>query len=84
MTRSISAAEARRNLYPLIKQVNDDRIVVEIHSLNGDAVLISREEYESLAETDYLMRSPANAGRLRRSIEDARSGRHSEHDWQQV
>ncbi|HWB35368.1 MAG TPA: type II toxin-antitoxin system Phd/YefM family antitoxin, partial [Rugosimonospora sp.] len=48
---TISASEARRNLFPLIQQVNDDRIAIEITSKNGDAVLMAREDYESIMET---------------------------------
>lgn len=38
---SITASEARKNLFPLIEQVNDDRTPVEITSRRGDAVLMS-------------------------------------------
>ena len=55
------ASEARKNLFPLIAQVNDDRQPVEITSKNGDAVLMSREDYEALTETAWLLRVPANA-----------------------
>ena len=34
-------------------------------------VLISEEDYEGLMETVYLLKSPANAARLLRSINDA-------------
>ena len=32
---AITASEARKNLFPLIQQVNDDRAPVEITSKNG-------------------------------------------------
>ena len=38
---AISASEARKNLFPLIAQVNDDRQSVEIISKAGSAVLMS-------------------------------------------
>lgn len=37
-------------------------------------VLMSLEDYESLEETAYLLRSPANAKRLIASIEAAEKG----------
>src|SRR5665213_1224377 len=43
---AITASEARKNLLPLIAQVNDDREPIEITSKNGDAVLMSRADYE--------------------------------------
>ena len=61
---AITASEARKNLFPLIEQVNTDRAPVEITSKNGRAVLMSAEDWESWQETAYLFRSPANARRL--------------------
>ncbi|MFI1918546.1 type II toxin-antitoxin system Phd/YefM family antitoxin [Nocardia sp. NPDC020380] len=65
---AMSASEARKNLFPLIEQVNNDATAVHITSRNGNAVLISEDEYNSLRETLYLLRSPANAARLTQGI----------------
>ena len=75
----IAASEARKNLFALIRQVNDDRAPVEIHSRGGDAVLVSRAEWDSIAETLFLMRTPANARWLLDSLEQARRGEVEEH-----
>jgi antitoxin YefM len=61
---AITASEARKNLFPLIEQVNDDRSAIEITSKRGRAVLVAAEEWEAWQETAYLFRSPANARRL--------------------
>jgi antitoxin YefM len=37
-------------------------------------VLLSLEDYESLQETAYLLRSPANAARLSESIAELEKG----------
>ena len=58
---AVTATEARKNLFRLIQQVNEDRAPVEITSRNGDAVLMSRADYEALEETAHLLRVPANA-----------------------
>ena len=71
---AITASEARKNLFPLIEQVNEDRTPVEITSKRGDAVLIGIDDYRALEETAYLLRSPANVRRLLESLEQARSG----------
>ncbi|HEY0167317.1 MAG TPA: type II toxin-antitoxin system prevent-host-death family antitoxin [Jatrophihabitans sp.] len=71
---SITASEARKNLFPLIEQVNDDRTPVEITSRRGDAVLMSRADYDALEETAHLLRSPANARRLLESLQQATDG----------
>lgn len=76
---AITASEARKNLFPLIEQVNDDRVPVEITSKRGDAVLMSRSEYDALAETAHLLRSPTNARRLLESLAQAQRGERSEH-----
>lgn len=76
---AITATEARKSLFPLIQQVNDDRNPVEITSKNGDAVLISRADYDALEETAYLLRVPANAQHLLESLAQARSGQREEH-----
>lgn len=72
---AITASEARKRLFPLIKQVNDDRVPVEIISNHGRAYLIAADDYESMEETDYLLRSPANATRLMAAAEEVRRGR---------
>ncbi len=77
---AVSASEARKQLYPLIEQVNNDRVAVEITSRKGNAVLISADEFASLQETAHLLRAPANARRLLESLEQARSGARSERE----
>jgi antitoxin YefM len=72
---AISASEARQRLFPLIEQVNNDQEPVEIVSRSGTAYLVSAGQWRSLMETAYLLRSPANAKRLLRSIADAEAGR---------
>jgi antitoxin YefM len=77
---AITASEARKNLFPLIEQVNDDRTPVEITSRRGDAVLMSRADYDALQETVHLLRAPANARRLLESLAQAGAGEREEHD----
>ncbi len=72
---TVTASAARKNLFPLIRKVNDDREPVEITSRRGDAVLVSRAEWDALNETAMLLRVPANARRLLDSLEQARRGR---------
>lgn len=71
---SISASEARKNLFPLLEKVNDDRTPIEITSRHGNAVLVSKDDWDALEETAYLLRSPENARRLLAELADARSG----------
>ncbi len=68
---AITASEARKSLFPLIEQVNDDHLPVEITSKRGDAVLMSKSDYDALTETAYLLRVPANMRRLVESLDQA-------------
>jgi antitoxin YefM len=54
----VNASEARANLFKLVQQVNQDHIPRVITSRKGDAVLVSREDWESLQETLYLQGIP--------------------------
>lgn len=64
----VSAGEARKTLFRLIKRVNDDHVPVRISSQSGDAVLTSAADYDSWQETIHLLRSPANARRLMEAV----------------
>ncbi|HQK60081.1 MAG TPA: type II toxin-antitoxin system prevent-host-death family antitoxin [Dermatophilaceae bacterium] len=77
---SITASEARRNLFPLIEQVNEDHTPIEISSRRGNAVLMSRADFDALEATAYLLRVPANAHWLLESLAQARQGQTVEHD----
>jgi antitoxin YefM len=68
---SITASEARKALFPLIKKVNENHEAIEIVSKHGNAVLVSAEDYAALREGSYLLRSPANARRLLKAYENA-------------
>jgi len=71
---SVTASEARQRLFPLIEEVNNDQVAVEIVSRKGTAYLVSADEYRSLKETVYLLQSPANAARLRESVAEVQAG----------
>jgi antitoxin YefM len=77
---SVTASEARQRLFPLIEQVNDDQMAVEIVSKNGTAFLVPEDEYRGLLETMYLLSSPRNAERLRHSVDEARAGKAEHHE----
>jgi antitoxin YefM len=64
---SIPASTARQNLFPLIKQVNEDQEAVLITSNAGNAVLVSESEWENMLETVYLLGHPES----RRNLDEA-------------
>jgi len=71
---SITASQARAQLFPLIEQVNEDMKPVVITSKAGNAVLIAQSEYESMIETSYLLSTPANREWLLESLAQADRG----------
>lgn len=77
---AVTASEARKTLFPLIQQVNADHTPVEIVSKHGNAVLVSKEDWDSMEETAYLLRSPANAARLAEAMAQANRGEAVAHE----
>ena len=72
---TMSASEARKNLFPLLGQVNEDHDVFRITSKAGNAVLISEADYEAWQTTRHLFSTPANARRLLGSIQEWHDGK---------
>ena len=71
---AITATAARKDLYRLIEEVNQDHDEIEITSKTGSAFLVSASEFNALKETAYLLRSPANAARLAESAREVAQG----------
>jgi antitoxin YefM len=67
--------QARANLASLMDKAIDDKVPVFITRKNGQRVaLIDADEYESMVETIYLFRSPANAALLLEAFERSEQG----------
>ena len=74
--KSITYTAARENLASTINRVCEDNAPVVItRNRDQSVVMLSLSEYESLQETAHLLRSPANAKRLLKSIESLERGR---------
>jgi antitoxin YefM len=59
-----------------MEKVCDDRAPLVVTRQNARSVVImSEQDYEGLMETVHLLKSPANAARLFRSIKDADRGK---------
>jgi antitoxin YefM len=54
----VNASKARSNLFRLLEEVNKNHLPKIITSRKGDAVLVSREDWETLQETLYLQSIP--------------------------
>lgn len=67
---AISYSALRADLAGTMDRVCDDREPIVVTRKNGrSVVMLSLEDYASLAETAYLLRSPENAKRLLGAVE---------------
>jgi len=74
--KSITYTAARENLAATINRVCEDHAPVIItRNRDQSVVMLSLAEYESLEETAHLLRSPENAKRLLRSIDQLERGK---------
>jgi antitoxin YefM len=79
--RIVSFSEARNSLKTVLDNVVEDADYTIITRRDAeDAVVMSLEYFNSLLETVYLLKSPANAAHLERSIAQYKGGSDSEHD----
>lgn len=76
----ISYSELRQNLKKTIDTVTHthEPLFITSHKTRK-AVLISYDDYESLAETAYLLQNPVMAKRLLDAVADVRAGKLTEH-----
>lgn len=81
MPEAITYTEARKKLASTMDGVCDSHEPVIITRQKArPVVMMSLEDYNSIIETAYLLDSPANAERLRKSIRSAEAGRLVKHD----
>ena len=77
--RVVNFSEARNSLKTVIDQVIDDADFTVIARRDApDAVVMSLDTFNSLMETVHLLKSPANAAHLAKSIEQYRQGKLTE------
>jgi antitoxin YefM len=75
MAIEITQQELRRRLSSILDRVCHDQEVVIVHRREAkDVAMLPADEWSSLAETAYLLRSPRNATRLLRAVKRAQSG----------
>lgn len=73
--KAISYTAARENLAATMDLVcTDHDPIITTRKRSQSVVLLSLEDYESLQETAYLLRSPANAARLSEAIAELERG----------
>ena len=71
----VNFSEARNNLKCVLDRViNDADYTIITRRDSEDAVVMSLETFNSYMETFYLLKSPANAAHLTKSIEQYKNG----------
>jgi antitoxin YefM len=79
--KTMSYTESRARYAEVLDSVANDREEIVITRAGHEpVVIVSLEDYQSLRETAYLMRSPANARRLLDAMERLEAGRGAPHD----
>lgn len=79
--KTMSYTESRARYAEVLDGVINDREEVVITRAGHEpVVIVSLEDYESLRETAYLMRSPTNARRLLDAMERLEAGHGQAHD----
>jgi antitoxin YefM len=73
---AITYTEARNHLAETMDRVSEDHEPIIITRRNGrNVVLMSLEDFNAWQETEYLLRSPANAADLLQAAEEIRERR---------
>ena len=79
--RVINFSDARNRLKSVLDQVVDDIDYTIIARRDAeDAVVMSLEHFNGLMETVHLLKSPANAAHLAKSIKQYRAGKIESHE----
>ena len=78
--RVINFSEVRNKLKTVLDQVVNDADYTIISRRDADdAVVMSLDHFNGLMETVHLLKSPANAAHLEKSIKQYRKGKTVEH-----
>jgi len=70
----LTATDARKSLFELLRGANDRHEIYRIRYRQGDAVLMSEAEYESLMETLTLLSAPGFRDAFEQARAEAESG----------
>ena len=78
---TITASEARANLYRLIDQAAESHQPIHIAGQRASAVLLSSEDWQSIQETLYLLSVPGMRESIKDGMAEPLSESAKELDW---
>jgi antitoxin YefM len=77
----VSYSEARNNLKSVLDRVVANHIPTVIFRQKGQSVVVmSKDDFDRMNETSYLLSNPVNAERLRQAAARMDAGNGEEHD----
>ena len=68
--RNVNITNFRQNLFEYVKSAIEYNDVVNINTKNGNAVIMSEEEYNGLIETFYLTKDPKFVKDMKKSLKE--------------
>ena len=74
MDNTISATNARRNFFEIVKCATQKHQIYRIMHREGSVVLLSEQEYDNLIETLELLSTPDFQESLKRSVDQMNRG----------
>ena len=78
---SISATEARKNLYTLLDDVSESHHPVQITGKRNSAVLISESDWQAIQETLHLQAIPGMSDSIKKGLKTPIEKCSEELDW---
>lgn len=78
---TLSATEARSQLYRLIDQASSSHEPIIITSKRGNAVLLSEDDWRAIQETMYLLNIPGMRESIREGLATPVENCDEELDW---
>ncbi len=78
---TVTATKARGNLYSLIKEVRESHEPIQITGEQGNAILISEEDWRSIRETLFLHSIPDLVDSMRQARAEGLDQASGDLDW---
>ncbi len=78
---TLTASEARANLYRLIDQAAESHEPIVISGKRGSAVLLSEEDWKAIQETLFLLSVPGMRESIKAGMAKPLEGSAKELDW---
>jgi antitoxin YefM len=71
---TLTATNVRANLFQIVKKVIKGRVPTRVSSKDGNVIIISEEDYESILETAELLSSPGLVKSLKKADRQIEKG----------